>query len=285
MIDSEHPESAVVTPETVGAEHLVALDRDHPGFRDRAYRTRRDAIARTAMGYKKGDPVPDVEYTEDEHDVWRTVWRELQPMHTRYACRFYEGCADVIRLRRDRIPQLSEVNPALQRASGFHMNPVAGLVLPGVFLGHLHEGIFLSTQYARHHSTPLYTPEPDVVHELVGHAVTLASPAIAELNRLFGEALARGVCVSRLTRVYWYTMEFGVAMEEGEPRAYGAGLLSSFGELGHYAKNTPLLPFDIDRIAATDYDPTTYQSCLFLAPSLSEAFEGLTRWLNETPAG
>ena len=91
----------------------------------------------------------------------------------------------------DRIPQLREVNEQVQAISGFRLEPVAGLVQPRVFLENLADGVFLCTQYIRHHSTPLYTPEPDVVHEIVGHGVTLACPELAELNRLFGQAVKR----------------------------------------------------------------------------------------------
>lgn len=281
--ESQYPEPsepAVKNPDVVGAEQLVSLDQDHPGFRDADYRARRNAIARVAMDYRKGDPVPDVVYTEDEHDVWQQVWGHLAPMHDRYACRAYHLCSEALKLDRERIPQLSEVNPALERESGFRMMPVAGLVQPGVFLAHLGEGYFLSTQYMRHHTRPLYTPEPDIIHELVGHAVALANPGIAEINRRFGAALDRGADVARLSRVYWYTIEYGVVFEDGEPRAYGAGLLSSFGELGHFVANTPLLPFDLERIANTPFDPTQYQPHLFAAPSLDTALQGLRSYLD-----
>ena len=267
------------SPDVLGTEYLVPLDPDHPGFRDAEYRARRDAIATIATTHRRSDPIPDVTYTEDEHQVWSRVWRELHDAHERYACDAYRACLDKIALHREQIPQLNDVNRALAGASGFQLLPVAGLVQAAVFLDHLGEGFFLSTQYMRHHSRPLYTPEPDVIHELVGHAVTLVDPAFAEMNRLFGAALRRGASVEQLTNVYWYTMEFGVTYESGEPRAYGAGLLSSFGELNHFVKNTPLLAFDIERIAATPYDPTNYQPHLFAARSVDEAFEEIRRWL------
>src|SRR3712207_1467060 len=125
---------------------------------------------------------------------------------------------------RDRIPQLREVSEKVGAVSGFRLEPVAGLVEPRVFLESLAGGVFLSTQYIRHHSTPLYTPEPDVVHELLGHAVTLADERLAELNRLVGEAVRRTAsagALDRLARVYWFTIEFGVLRERGRVKAYG----------------------------------------------------------------
>ena len=221
---------------------LVQLDPDHPGFRDRVYRERRNAIARLAIDHREGDPVPPVDYSDAEQEVWRTVWRELAPLHARHACREYLETSSIVQLDRERVPQLSEVNRALERTTGFRMKPVAGLVGDRTFLGHLARGVFLATQYMRHPSRPLYTPEPDVVHELVGHAATFCDPGFARLNRAFGEAATRAAPeqLARIARVYWYTLEFGLCEEGGGVKAYGAGLLSSFGELGRFAGNARL---------------------------------------------
>jgi phenylalanine-4-hydroxylase len=257
----------------ITADDLVQLDPDHPGFRDAAYRARRNAIARVATEYREGDPVPPVEYSEDEQGVWRTVWEHLDGLHDRYACRAYRECSAVVALDRQRIPQLGEVNRILQRTTGFTMKPVAGLVSDRTFLGHLGRGIFLATQYIRHASRPLYTPEPDVVHELVGHAATFCHPEFARLNRLFGSAAAKAgdERLARISRLYWYTLEFG-ACREGRAgiKVCGAGLLSSFGELGRFETASELRPFDPDAIARTPYDPTDYQKTLYVADSFEE---------------
>ncbi|MFL5412599.1 MAG: hypothetical protein ACJ79D_14625 [Myxococcales bacterium] len=256
----------------VTASDLVQLDPDHPGFRDAAYRARRNAIARVAMEYREGDPVPAVEYTEDEQGVWRTVWEHLAPLHERYACREYRECSALVSLDRERIPQLADVNRVLARTTGFAMKPVAGLVSDRTFLGHLGRGIFLATQYIRHASRPLYTPEPDVVHELVGHAATFCHSRFARLNRLFGRAAAEADSaeLARISRLYWYTLEFGVCREGGGLKVCGAGLLSSFGELGRFETQAELRAFDPDAIASTPYDPTDYQKLLFVADSFDE---------------
>ena len=165
------------SPHAGGTEELVPLDPDHPGFKDPVYRARRNAIAKLALDYREGQPLPDVEYTEDEQAVWRTVWEHLAPLHDRFACREWKESSKALALDRTRVPQLAEVNEALKRGAGFRMLPVAGLVQGRTFLGMMGKGSFLSTQYMRHHSVPLYTPEPDVVHELVGHAASLFHPA------------------------------------------------------------------------------------------------------------
>jgi len=267
---------------------LVQLDPDHPGFRDEAYRERRNLIARIAFDYRSG-PVPEAPYTEEEHGVWREVWDHLAPLHRERACRECVELADELGLPRDRVPQLAELNPRLLATTGFQMIPVAGLVSGRKFLERLSERVFLSTQYVRHSARPLYTPEPDVIHELVGHAATLIHPQLAELNRRLGQAaIAAGPAgdldsetptALELERVYWYTLEFGAALQDGAVRAYGAGLLSSYGELQTYTEQAELLPFDLERMAATDYDPTTYQPRIFVAPSFARVLSEVNLWL------
>ena len=260
---------------------MVKLDPDHPGFRDKEYRARRDAIAEIATSYRPGSPIPVAPYTELEHGVWQTIWKALGPAHRKHACREYLDCLERLDFDSDRIPQLDEVSRKVEAISGFRLEPVAGLVEPRIFLESLARGVFLSTQYIRHHSTPLYTPEPDVAHEIIGHAVTLASKRLAELNRLFGEAVRRTKLASefdRLARVYWFTIEFGVLHEDGEIKAYGTGLLSSAGELAEMHK-AQLRPLDLEVAANHVYDPTHYQSELFCADSFDHMYKQLREFL------
>jgi phenylalanine-4-hydroxylase len=260
---------------------IVKLDPDHPGFRDHEYRARRNAIAQIAMSYQPGSPIPAAPYTELEHDVWQAIWKALGPAHREHACREYVDCLERLDFDTNRIPQLDEISQKVEAISGFRLEPVAGLVEPRVFLESLAQGVFLSTQYIRHHSTPLYTPEPDVAHEIIGHAVTLASKRLAELNRLFGEAVRRTTLAEdfdRLAHVYWFTIEFGVLRENGQLKAYGTGLLSSAGELAEMHK-AELRPLDLKVAANQVYDPTHFQSLLFCADSFDEMYETLRDFL------
>jgi len=260
---------------------IVQLDPDHPGFRDQEYRARRNRIAQIALAYRPGQAIPDAPYLPEEHQVWRRIWEALEPAHRDHACSEYLSCIERLNLDRDHIPQLSEVSRKVQSISGFRLEPVAGLVKPRVFLESLAQGVFLCTQYIRHHSTPLYTPEPDVVHEIIGHAVTLASERLAELNRLFGEAVRRTTLpepLERLSRLYWFTLEFGVLREDGKLKAYGTGLLSSAGELAAMGQ-AELRPFDPDAASLHDYDPTQYQPVLFCAGSFESLHQQLRDYL------
>jgi phenylalanine-4-hydroxylase len=259
---------------------IVRLDPDHPGFKDPVYRARRNEIALHALRFRDGDPIPRVDYTPEEQAVWRLTWERLAPLHETHACREWIESSKVLSLDRSVVPQLADVNPTLAR-SGFRMLPVAGLIQGRGFLSAMAQGVFLSTQYMRHHSVPFYTPEPDVIHELVGHAASLFHPDIVRLSRLFGEAAARASDegMKRLELVYWYTLEFGLVEEDGVRKAYGAGLLSSFGELGDFETHAEIRPLDCDEAASIPYDPTQYQKVLFVSPSFERMVEDVSAWL------
>src|SRR6266700_185178 len=282
---SDHVDMRVVGVDTdegtIDRNAIVQLDPDHPGFRDQEYRARRNQIAQLAMNYRPGDPIPDAPYTPDEHRAWQTIWKALRPAHQKYACAEYLAALERLSFDPGRIPQLREVNERVQAISGFRLEPVAGLVQPRVFLENLADGVFLCTQYIRHHSTPLYTPEPDVVHEIVGHGVTLASERLAEINRMFGRAVKQRTqpeALEQLSRIYWFTIEFGVLRENGEVKAYGTGLLSSAGELEEM-READLRPLDLNAISHQEYDPTHYQPVLFCADSFAGMYQTLRDFL------
>src|SRR6478609_8232074 len=105
----------------------VELSRTHPGFSDTAYRARRNEIASLSVDRNPGAPIPRVEYTEIEHDVWRTVCRELASKHRTYATRSFLDAQEALALPTDHIPQLTEVTGLLEQLSNFRYEPVAGL--------------------------------------------------------------------------------------------------------------------------------------------------------------
>ena len=253
----------------------VHLSRDHPGFADVDYRRRRSDIARLALDWQPGRPAPDVGYTEAEHDVWRTVMRELRPKHERLAIREYVDALDAVSLPTDRIPTLDEVTDRVAPLTGFRYVPAPGLVALREFYGSLSERVFHSTQYVRHPAQPLYTPEPDIIHEVVGHGHLLATPTFSELHRLTGEATHRlrdEDNLRFLSRVFWFTVEFGVVVEDGQLRAYGAGILSSYGEIAEF-RQMDLRPLDLGEMGTAEYDITHYQPVLYRAESLDEVRE------------
>ena len=269
-------EAQLYAPVTTGPDGVqVHLADDHPGAHDPAYRCRRNQIAAAALAWSPGAPIPQVAYTEDEHEIWRIVCRELAPKHDALACRAFREAKAALALPTDRVPQLDEVTARLAPLTGFSFHPAAGLVPLDEFYGSLADRVFHSTQYLRHGSAPLYTPEPDLVHEVIGHGNLLADPTIAEVKRLAGEAARRCETAEGLqyvADVFWFTLEFGVMWEEGELRCYGAGLLSSFGEIDEF-RGADIRPIDFHAMATLEYDITHYQPILFAADGMGELAE------------
>jgi phenylalanine-4-hydroxylase len=250
-----------------GRVTTVSLTDDHPGFADPVYRQRRDEIAAASAALGRDAEPPRIDYRPDEVDLWATVSAALDERHERYACAEYRAAAARLALPRDRVPQLADVSARLAGLTGFRISAVPGLVPTDVFYGSLADRRFLSTQYLRHGSEPFYTPEPDVIHELIGHANGLASPAFAALYEAAGRASRRATTpddLERFSRVFWFTMEFGVVREDGELRAYGAGLLSSFGEIEAF-RDAEVRGWDPDEMASRDYDITHFQPVLYCA--------------------
>src|SRR4051794_21844182 len=265
-------EAQYLAPVAPGAdgEVIVQLSRSHPRFADRSYPARPNAIAALAASYVPGEPIPAAEYTPAEHEVWRIVSHELDIKHRKYAARAYLDGKERLGLPGDRVPQLQEVSDRLEPLTGFRYRPAAGLVPLREFYGTLADSCFHSTQYIRHHTVPLYTPEPDVIHEVIGHANALANDRFAALYRLAGQAARRvetGEALEFVSKIFWFTMEFGVMTEDGEPKAYGAGILSSYGEIEEF-RGMDIRPLDLAAMGATEYDITRYQDVLFQAESM-----------------
>ncbi|HWF55280.1 MAG TPA: phenylalanine 4-monooxygenase [Solirubrobacteraceae bacterium] len=253
----------------------VHLAEDHPGFGDPAYRARRNHIASLSIDWRPDQPIPLVAYTEAEQHVWRIVCRELAAKHERLACREYREAMAALKLPADRIPQLDEVGGLLRPLTGFQYHPAPGLVAFDDFYGSLADGVFHSTQYIRHDAQPLYTPEPDLIHEVIGHGGVLASPPLAELNRLAGAAARRlqtPAARDFYSHVFWFTIEFGVVYERAELRAYGAGLLSSYGEIEEF-RGAEIRPLSIGEMGTLEYDITRYQPILFAADGLEQLLD------------
>lgn len=168
------------------------LEADHPGFLDPVYRTRRAELAEHALKHTMDQPIQRIIYTDAEKSVWAAVWDKMETLWDQYACQEYIQALTQMRYHcgydRTTIPQQQDISLYLQDKTGFRMRPVAGLLSSRDFLNALAFRVFCSTQYIRHSSKPLYTPEPDIVHELLGHAPMLADPDFADFSQQIGLA-------------------------------------------------------------------------------------------------
>lgn len=262
----------------------VDLESDHPGFNDETYRKRRGELAQVAIDYRQGEPIPRIPYTEDETRTWGQVFNKQKALLKDFACAEYNEILPLMEkycgYSSTNIPQQEDISDFLMRRTGFRMRPVAGLLSSRDFLNGLAFRIFFSTQYIRHHSVPLYTPEPDICHELLGHVPMFADPDFAEFSQEIGLASlgASDDDIKKLATCYWFSVEFGLLKEKGAIKAYGAGTLSSYGELefscapyrpaGGRDDKPEYRPWDPYMACRQDYPITTYQPVYFVAESL-----------------
>jgi len=273
---TEQDVDEIATLVLAGGEDLEA---DHPGFKDEEYRKRRAIIADSAFRYKLGNQIEDIDYTPDEVKCWTTIWDRLMDLLPKHACEEYLVALELMKKEagygRKRIPQLQSINEFLMSRSGFKLRPTAGLLSSRYFLNGLAFRVFFCTQYLRHHSVPFYTPEPDLVHELIGHAPMFADPEFANFSQEIGIASigATDEQIIQLARCYWFSVEFGLCKgSDGSRKAYGAGVLSSFGEMEHSLSDKPEFrewnPFNA---AQQDFPITTYQPIYYVAESFVDA--------------
>jgi len=237
-------------------------------------------IAEIALAHKHGNPIPRVEYTKQETETWKCVFQNLMRLFSTHTCAQYQNIFPLLvencGYREDNIPQLEDVSKFLQSRTGFTLRPVAGLLSSRDFLNALAFRVFFSTQYIRHHTKPNYTPEPDICHELMGHAPMFADPDFADFSQEIGIASlgASEQALKMLATCYWFTIEFGICKQKGQHKAYGAGLLSSFGELEYCLTDKPVFkPFDPEITGKTEYPITQYQPTYFVTESFQKMKE------------
>ncbi len=276
------PRTMVEPPDATDLE----LEPGHPGLGDEGYVRRRKelfALCRRHRLNNLGPPL--IDYTPEETRIWREVSPKLDELHVKYASQLYLDAKRELAITRDEIPQLRHLSDRLRRETDMHLVPAEGALPYRTFYRYIGERGFPVTQFIRHGLHPEFTPEPDMIHDCLGHVPPLMNRDYAELLVLIGKAVAtttHGDQVLALKRFSWFSIEFGLIREAGETKVFGAGILSSTGEIPNalFSPDVTRRPFVTDVVIATDYDPSRMQDQLFIAPSLPflrRELEGLVR--------
>ncbi len=240
-------------------------------------------------------------YSEANQETWRRLYRALAGRWEQHAHpRFLDGVAR-LGLDPDRIPRLADINRFLQPLSGFTARAVSGYVPAYLFFDCLRRREFPTTITVRDGDRLDYLPEPDIFHDLAGHVPMHTDPAFADVLVRFGEAARTAATRARqggcrrvesalrgLARFFWFTIEFGLMRRpDGNGLcAYGSGLLSSAGEIGHAveAPEVQRAPFQLDWVVNQGFKIDSLQPLLFVVDGfdhLEREVLRLERWLND----
>jgi phenylalanine-4-hydroxylase len=216
----------------------------------------------------------------EEHRVWDILYvRQRRKLAGRVVAEFEQGL-DSLLLSRSGIPDFDDLNERLFARSGWTVVAVPGLLPDEIFFAHLAGRRFPAGNFIRPATSLDYLEEPDVFHDVFGHVPLLASPWFADFMQRLGEEGLKAVAAGRgalFSRLYWFTVEFGLALEEGALKLYGAGLASSFGEAAYALDSArpERLPFDLGRVLRTPYRSDVFQPRYFVVDGLEALRTGI----------
>ena len=216
-------------------------------------------------------------YTATDHQVWATLFRRQREVLVGRACDAFLDAQDAMGMTPDAIPKFTDLNVALRAATGWELVGVEGLLPELVFFDHLANRRFPVTWWIRKPEQMDYLSEPDLFHDLFGHVPLLMDPVFADYLECFGHGgvKAHGIgeeALMLLSRLYWYTVEFGLIRQDDGLRIYGSGIVSSKGESIHCLESDApnRLGFDLERIMRTRYRIDTYQKTYFVIDSFEQ---------------
>lgn len=263
------------------------LKSDHKGFTDQAFVTRRDEIAQLSQQYTiDSEYIPTIPYTEKEHKTWQVVFDLLKPLHDQYACKEHKKNLEELQklglITRKKLPQLQPISEFIQSKTGFKLIPVSGMLKQRDFFNLLANKMFPATQFIRHHSDPFYAPEPDVVHEIMGHMPLLANQDYADFFHFIGKASIgkNDFFIKQLGNCYLFTAEFGLVKENNKFKVYGAGILSSGKEICNaFNGDVKIRAFEPRVACETECPLSDLQEVYFWSNSLLEVKENMKKFV------
>jgi phenylalanine-4-hydroxylase len=220
------------------------------------------------------------DYTATDHDVWRRLYERQRTLLVGRAADEFLAAQDAMGMTPDRIPKFADMDSALREATGWTLIGVEGLLPELDFFDHLANRRFPVTWWIRRPDQVDYIEEPDLFHDLFGHVPLLMNPVFADYMQAYGRGgvKAHGIgpeALQMLTRLYWYTVEFGLIRQKDGLRIYGSGIVSSKGESIHCLDSDApnRIGFDLERIMRTRYRIDTYQKTYFVIDSFEQLID------------
>lgn len=231
-------------------------------------------------------------YSEENHDAWRRLFSRMLPCWERYANPQFQKGIRALSLPSGRVPKMEEVNRFLAPLTGFQAKPVSGYVPAFLFFDCLRNREFPTTVTIRPSNQLDYLPEPDIFHDIAGHVPMHTDPAFANTLVRFGECAhtAAGIVaeihdeatrirtltsiIRAMARFFWFTVEFGLMRSPAGLKAYGSGLLSSFGEIAHAVESPEVqrYPVQMEWMMNQSFEIHHYQPLLFVVDSFDHLF-------------
>jgi phenylalanine-4-hydroxylase len=218
-------------------------------------------------------------YDAESHDVWRILYdRRMATLRDTGSAVFLNG-AEQIGLASDRVPDLTDVNRRLDARTGWNAVGVHGFIPAAQFFHCLGSRRFPTTLSVRPRAQLDYLPEPDIFHDVFGHVPLHSDPVFADFLQQFGALAAKSDSeeeTTRMARLFWFTVEFGLVREAGKVRIYGSGLISSHGDAANaLGPNCDRRPFELDAVLAQPFEIDHLQNVLFVVDSFDQLFEAV----------
>jgi phenylalanine-4-hydroxylase len=223
---------------------------------------------------------PWASYTAEDHGVWATLFKRQREVLVGRASDEFLATQEAMGMTPDQIPKFDDLNPMLRKATGWELIGVEGLLPELTFFEHLANRRFPVTWWIRRPDQLDYLAEPDLFHDLFGHVPLLMNPVFADYMAAYGRGgvKAHGIgadALVNLTRLYWYTVEFGLIRQPDGLRIYGSGIVSSKGESIHCLESAApnRIGFDLERIMRTQYRIDTFQKTYFVIDSYEQLMQ------------
>ncbi|MEE9293837.1 MAG: phenylalanine 4-monooxygenase, partial [Phycisphaerae bacterium] len=224
-------------------------------------------------------------YTDEDHQVWRTLCRrQLESLRDKACGQFYDGLQK-INLDMTHVPRLDDINREISPITGWSARAVPGYLDTRYFFESLQKKIFPTTVSLRPQQSLHYIEEPDIFHDVFGHVALQADPVYGDLLRTLGgvhSVTKTDQDLMEITRLFWFTVEFGLIAESGKTRILGAGLLSSVGEAVHcLSDRVQRKRFRLAEVVAQPFRIDVYQDILFVAESMEQLIEAARALLDQ----